>query len=146
MLLMFVHPECPCSEASLGELERLMARCQGKLRATVVFLETDALSGKPKPEGVRMAERMPDTTVLTDVGGREARLFHAGTSGQTLLYDTDGTLRFQGGITIARGHHGDSPGSDAILALVGGASNAPANALVFGCSLFDADRQPGDLR
>src|SRR5947209_1990485 len=35
-LVMAVHPKCPCSRASIGELARLMAQCDGKLAATVL--------------------------------------------------------------------------------------------------------------
>src|SRR4051812_45988136 len=36
-LLMFVHPRCPCSRASLGELAQLMGDCQGLVTAHVLF-------------------------------------------------------------------------------------------------------------
>src|SRR5579872_6488183 len=35
-LLMFMHPQCPCSRASVGELALLMAHCQGKLSTHVL--------------------------------------------------------------------------------------------------------------
>jgi len=28
-LVMFIHPHCPCSRASVGELAEVMAHCQG---------------------------------------------------------------------------------------------------------------------
>ena len=42
-LLIFGHPKCPCSKASVGELERLMPHIVGKIKAFVVFV---------KPKGV----------------------------------------------------------------------------------------------
>src|SRR5690349_6085353 len=36
-LVMLAHPNCPCTRASLAELEILMAKLQGKLKAFVVF-------------------------------------------------------------------------------------------------------------
>jgi hypothetical protein len=47
-------------------------------------------------------------------GGREAALCKATTSGETVVYDAAGKLRFHGGITGARGHIGDNAGCSAI--------------------------------
>src|SRR5687768_13165432 len=38
-LVMFVHPECPCSRASLEELGKLLTRCSGSIHPQVVFFE-----------------------------------------------------------------------------------------------------------
>src|SRR5207245_7080753 len=35
-LIMFVHPRCPCSRASVGELALLMAHCQGRVNVYIV--------------------------------------------------------------------------------------------------------------
>src|ERR1700722_18065386 len=37
-LLLFLHPQCPCSRATVAELERLMARASGRLAARVLFV------------------------------------------------------------------------------------------------------------
>src|SRR5688572_2004456 len=37
-LLLFVHPRCPCSRASVAELGRLLQRVRGRVAATVVFI------------------------------------------------------------------------------------------------------------
>jgi hypothetical protein len=79
-------------------------------------------------------------TVLDDVDGTEARRFGALTSGQVVVYDADGRLRFSGGITPARGHAGDNAGRSAIIALLEGASSASVETPVFGCSLLDDRR------
>ena len=42
-LVVFVHPKCPCSDATRGELDKLMARCQGRLAATVYFIKPDGM-------------------------------------------------------------------------------------------------------
>src|SRR5688572_26409130 len=38
-LVMFAHPRCPCTRASLGELELLVAQARGKFDAAVLFSE-----------------------------------------------------------------------------------------------------------
>jgi hypothetical protein len=84
------------------------------------------------------AERIPGVRVREDVDGAEASLFGAATSGQVLLYDAGGRLRFSGGLTNARGHVGESPAYAQIAALVEGRGAAYATARVFGCALADA--------
>ena len=40
-LVMLVHPHCPCTRASLGELALLMAHTQGRLKAYGLFLKPE---------------------------------------------------------------------------------------------------------
>ena len=70
-----------------------------------------------------------------DVDGTEAGRFGAATSGQVLLYDAGGRLRFSGGLTSTRGHPGESPGHRRIAAVVGGGDTEEATTRVFGCAL-----------
>ena len=138
-LVFFAHPMCPCTRASLAELDRLMPRLGPNVAARVVL-------SRPSPppaewEGSGMAERaatIPGVTVFHDDGGFEAARFEARTSGLTLLYDADGRLRFRGGITESRGHEGESFGSQRILSLVRTGTADRANAPVFGCALARA--------
>src|SRR5438874_1003930 len=37
-LVLLMHPHCPCSRATIGELAKVMTECQGKLSATVLML------------------------------------------------------------------------------------------------------------
>ena len=75
---------------------------------------------------------------VRDDGGAEARAFGVETSGQTLLYDAAGKLRFNGGITGSRGHAGDNAGRKALVALIGETAPDRNGASVFGCPLFAA--------
>src|SRR6188768_4255787 len=43
-LVMLVHPHCPCSRASVGELAKVMTACQGKLTATVLILRPEDMN------------------------------------------------------------------------------------------------------
>jgi hypothetical protein len=75
--------------------------------------------------------------VRPDTDGREAALFGAKTSGQVLVYDGTGRLRFSGGITGGRSHSGDNPGRARVEALLlSGTLDRPISP-VFGCALFD---------
>jgi hypothetical protein len=52
-----------------------------------------------------------------------------------MLYDAEGTCRYAGGITIARGHEGDNAGRLALLKILEGDLNAPVTFPAFGCRL-----------
>lgn len=144
-LLIFMHPHCPCSRATLGELERLMAQASGRVAAVVVFLKPpDVAAGWEKADLWRRAEAIPGVTVVSDVGSVEGQRFCAQTSGAALLYDRGGVLRFRGGITSSRGHEGDNAGRTAILALISGAEASLNRTSVYGCSLDDPMDSPRD--
>src|SRR5258708_15794857 len=44
MLVMVVHPHCPCSRASMGELALLMTRLQRRLSACVLFVQPEGFT------------------------------------------------------------------------------------------------------
>lgn len=141
-LIVLAHPKCPCTRATIEELSKLMANCQGRLTVYVLFVET---KGSP-PDWSRTdlwnsAARIPGVSVLVDDNGLEATRFGAATSGQVLLYDESGNLRFHGGITESRGHAGDNAGSSAIESLVNRGAADRDRTLVFGCPLFDPDSE-----
>jgi hypothetical protein len=135
-LVLLAHPQCPCTRASISELALLMTHCQGKVAAHVLFFKPqDAAEDWAKTALWRSAAAIPGVQVSSDEGGLEARRFHAMTSGQTLLFDSAGHLRFSGGITGARGHAGDNAGRSAIESLLNTGVTTRSKSLVFGCSL-----------
>jgi hypothetical protein len=137
-LVMLVHPHCPCSRASIGELALLMAQSQGRLAAYVLFLKPAGFSDDwEKTDLWQSAAGIPGVQPIVDNDGMEARRFHATTSGQTVLYDAEGRLLFSGGITLARGHAGDNAGRSAIVSLVNAKVAEQTETPVFGCPLFD---------
>jgi hypothetical protein len=137
-LVLFVHPHCPCSRATIGELARLMAQAPGRMTTYVLFSRPPGVSTEwTRTDLRRSAARIPSASVSTDDDGNEARRFGAFTSGQALLYDGRGRLIFSGGITAARGHFGDNAGRSAIVAFVVDGERATPQTPVFGCPLFD---------
>ena len=139
-LVMFAHPQCPCTRASLGELAITLAHGRGRVNAFVFFYRPSVQPGEwAETDLWQAANAIPGVRALEDRDGTVSRSFGAFTSGQTLLYDPAGRLQFQGGITAIRGHSGDNAGRSAITALLQGdavpAKNAPITTSVFGCSL-----------
>ena len=144
-LVVFLHPRCPCSRASLGELEILMTQLHGRVEAQVAFIQP---AGTPddwvESDLWTKAAHLPGVTVSRDRGGVEAARFHVRTSGEALLYAAGGELLYEGGITIARGHAGDNPGRSAIAALVNGEAANASRGPVFGCPMFAQETQSGE--
>ena len=135
-LLMFVHPRCPCTRATLSELERVLARTGGRLRAVVQFVVPAGEDPQwARSDLWRIASAIPGVQLGMDQGGVEARRFGSATSGQVLVYDAAGHLRFAGGITAGRGHEGDNAGGDAVVAIVRNGVGVPSSTPVYGCAL-----------
>lgn len=135
-LVMTIHPHCPCSRASVTELNNLMALLREQVKGYVLVVKpADLPDDWIRTESYRGAERIAGVQVLVDVDGKESARLGAATSGQVLLYGPDAKLRFAGGITPDRGHIGDSPGRQRILALVRGGKTDANESLVFGCEL-----------
>jgi hypothetical protein len=143
-VVMLAHPKCPCTRASLGELESLVAKAKDKFDAAVVFYEPDDAPGDwSNTDLVKTARAIPGVRVILDDNGKLTRRFGAKTSGHTLVYATGGKLSFSGGITGARGHFGDNAGLDAALNAVenGRGDTRSTRATVFGCNLFEACKE-----
>lgn len=141
-LVMLAHPRCPCTAASIADLEQMMAHIQGKISAYVLFLKPDGSSGEWDNTNLRRnAAAIPGVKVLSDIDGIEARRFGVETSGHTLLYARDGRLLFSGGITESRGHAGDNTGQRAIESLFNDVNPVRASTFVFGCALADRSQE-----
>jgi len=144
-LLMFAHPHCPCSRASMGELASIMTQCQGRLTAYVLLYNPkDFPADWDKTDLWVKAAAIPDVNVLQDEDGIEALRFNASTSGDTLLYDAHGSLLFSGGITAARGHSGDNAGRSTIVSLLTEGVASQRATVTFGCSIYDQSSECDD--
>lgn len=137
-LVMLAHPHCPCTRASIHELAALMTRLPHELSATVLFVRPAGVDdGWESTDLLSSARAIPGVTVRVDEGGREAALFGAKTSGQTVVYDRAGRLVFSGGITPSRGHEGDNLGRTDIVQAVTAPQARTFTSIVFGCALGD---------
>jgi len=136
-LVMFVHPKCACSRASLSELAVLVADCPSGLSTDIVFADPPGLVRQIESNDLwQSAAEIPDSTLICDRDGAIARRLGAHTSGQVFLYDAQGTLRFSGGITAERAHAGSNAGRLAIEAIIRNEKPIAQATPVFGCSLW----------
>ena len=145
-LLVFVHPRCSCTPATLSQLDSMLESTHAAVQVALVVY-----SSKPSeapngiaPNGIAPVSA-PATSasllhapaqIVPDPGGLLARRFGAATSGEIILYAADGRLLFQGGITPMRSEAGDGPGADALRRALatGTAQFRPVS--VFGCPIY----------
>lgn len=144
-LLIFLHPRCPCSRASVTELAGILAYCEGRLAARAVLYRPAAANDAWFEPGFLAALReIPGLEILSDPAGEEARQFSVATSGHVLLFDIRGKLKFSGGLTPGRGQFGDEAGRAALLARLMGPSHG-SDEPIFGCPLSNC-RPTGESR
>ena len=138
-LVLLLSPGCPCSQATLAELARLLARAPHRpaIRAIV-----DTSGAGETPIGQtrlgQTLQSLPGVETVVDRDGREAAAFGGYVSGQTFLYDAAGRLQFSGGLTAARGHEGDNDGVDAVVAMLADGPAPIDRTPVYGCVLEGA--------
>lgn len=134
-VVVFVHPHCPCSAATLTELARLLARAPA-CSVTIAFYAPSSLAADwGKTPLRRQAEALEGVIVLDDTDASGAKLFGAAASGQVVVYGPAGELRFGGGITASRGHEGDNLGADCVRAALRGETPAAFTTPVYGCEI-----------
>jgi hypothetical protein len=138
-LVMFAHPKCPCTNASLEELKVALTLGRGEISPTICFFDPDGVPEDwTQTSLVRAARKIPGLNVVIDQNGTIAAKFGALTSGQVLMFDGRGRRVFAGGITGSRGHAGYNRGLAFVLGLAKGDIREPQQAPVFGCALHDA--------
>lgn len=134
-LLLFVHPQCPCTRATMDDLAWVLTRARGRVAARALFYRpADEPEAWIRTSLWRTARAL-GVSVAADPDGAQARLFGAATSGMALVYAPDGRLLYDGGLTPGRGHEGDGPGRKTALAAIDGSLKTAAEVPVFGCAL-----------
>lgn len=135
-LVVSLHPHCPCTRATVVQLNDLMLALRGKLKAyALVMKPSEFPEGWEKTDILSSVKRIPGVSVLVDLDGVEAARFGAKTSGEAIVFDKEGRLIFNGGITESRGHIGDNAGFQRIVSLVRTGKADKNDSLVFGCPL-----------
>ena len=143
-LLVFLHPKCPCSRATIRELAEILHRSRNVHEAQVIIYKPSGTDSAWEHTDLwQSAARLPGVALSIDRDGREAMRFSAATSGHCLLYSAKGRLLFSGGITYARGHEGANEGKAALVSIIGNEQTS-FKTPVFGCPLFS--KSPSSAR
>lgn len=138
-LIMFAHPKCPCTRASVAELGKILSTSKTPgLQACIVFFTPKANDKSWIDTDVfARASSLPGVKVLIDEAGKETARFGAVTSGDVRLYDAKGELRFSGGITTQRGHAGENSSAAKLQELLkSNPGEGLAKTPVFGCEIL----------
>lgn len=139
-LVMLVHPHCSCSRASLQELQAILEKSPTVQPYVLVYRPTDFKPGWEQGDVLESASRLRRAKVIIDENGREAKRFGGFTSGQTLLYDRAGKLRFAGGITSLRGHAGINRGRTDVIEIANSQAGTGVHP-VFGCAINKKEKR-----
>lgn len=146
-LVMYAHPHCPCTAASIEELARLQARLEGQFLTYIVFYVPENVDLSWEEKGLwDRASALADTVVIADRGGALSKLAGAEISGTVGLYSPDGRVQYFGGITPSRGHEGDNVGTIAVVDYFNGGT-IQQYGTVYGCqitnelSVFNGEKQ-----
>ena len=137
-LVLFAHPHCDCTRASLDELQVVLSHRSRPMSAEVVFVQLSGfMDQEMSDESWEKAGRIPGIERRIDKEGVEARRFGALVSGYTVLYDSSGKLLFEGGVTGSRGQVGANTGRNSVIGLLRDGKVDTSRTPVFGCYLFD---------
>lgn len=139
-LLLFLHPKCPCSRATLAEMERtwVLQNKPDEFSPQLVVVATvppDQPNDWLTTDIVEQARRLSGAKLVVDPGGREAQRFGATTSGTVMWFDADGKCLYAGGITSSRGHEGGNVGRDCVEQLMRGEAPSETRMPALGCRL-----------
>lgn len=140
-LFLGVHPKCPCTLATVSELERLLCRTSAEIYCSaLVYVPGNEVPGDQHNFAdtllVDRLRNLPACEIVLDQDGQSAANLGILTSGSCVLYDGNGVLKFHGGITPSRGHEGDNLGTQAILALLQGEHSEVKSTEVYGCRII----------
>lgn len=136
-VVLFAHPECPCTRATLNQLARLQALAPERPKIIVALAIPGGHADWRRSAIADQARSLPGAEIFEDSDLAEAHLFHASTSGQCFVYGRSGSLLYHGGITGARGHEGDNTGMDNALNALN--NRLSVSSPVFGCALEETN-------
>jgi hypothetical protein len=138
-LLLFVHPYCPCSRSTLDSVDHVLARHGSRIDATLILTGGVEIDPGAQDWFDQWCQRRK-VALVHDVQRIESARFGVKTSGHVLLYDETGARRFSGGISAGRGHTGDNPGLQSLMAAMEGATpvlERGEDFPVYGCAIWE---------
>jgi len=136
-LVLFVHPQCPCSRATLSELHRLLDREPSPPLVEIAFIQPEGTNEDwVKSDLWDHAQIIPHAETVIDHQATEAARFGVRTSGHCLVYTPSRKLIYSGGLTSSRGHAGANNRTQIVHELLAEPTSEPQATEVFGCSLF----------
>ncbi|WP_446742142.1 hypothetical protein [Silvibacterium acidisoli] len=137
VLLVFVHPGCTCTHATLEELDDTLNGYTKTLQVVLVVYHSAATERAGLTlEFTPRSWLHRDFRVVSDDKGMLSKQFGVQTSGEIVLYGRNGQMLFQGGVTPERAHVGASKGRDALERALFREDRQGGMTQVFGCPIF----------
>ncbi len=130
-VLVFVHPLCPCTPATISQLETITTA------AHITVIQSGPAVGLNKPDtSHRSTQDHRLGRQMSDASGELSRAFGAMTSGHVVAYSPEGELLFSGGVTPGRAMTGPSKGLTELREALQSHRRVSTSTDVFGCSIF----------
>ncbi len=133
-IILFYHPKCPCTFATIRCLERLSTnfRTQPQIHA-FAYRPQDESDTWIDSRSTRVLRNLEDIRIHPDIDGERFRRFGVRVSGHILIYDKNCDLTFSGGITPFRSHEGDCRASQQFVRCANDEIDECTRWPVFGC-------------
>lgn len=140
-LLVFLHPQCVCSRATVRHLMRLSTKQRAQWD-TVLYIFQPSEIPKYWSESGLGEKQLHFATRKLDVDGAKARELGVHTSGHVIAYSANGKRLFSGGITAGRGHEGSNTAFSTLQQLLLNPQSPSENDEfpVFGCGLQEVSK------
>lgn len=137
--VVFLHPHCPCSQATVAMIERSLSTLPNE-QYEIMFIHYVSMDHDQQWNNsalIRKVHSIPRVTVIPDPHSHIAAAFGARISGEVLAFDSSGTRAYHGGVTNSRGHEGANPGIEAMEAVLRGETPELAELPTYGCVLTE---------
>ena len=138
-LILFYHPHCPCTKATVDNLRQTVARYSKQTRVVAFGFCPDEKPDTWISSPLTSALRRLKANIFADKDGEFCSRFGITTSGHVLAYGDDGRLLFSGGITSGRGHEGLCPATRDLNLRTSGRSSERVDWPVFGCPIIKSE-------
>lgn len=138
ILVLAVHPQCPCTANTIRELETCLTQATISVRCVVLQFapeKHDMREQWSQTHTMQQIKRIPNVQVIEDPMGSLASSMGLDVSGTLLAADTSGTVVFRGGITGSRSCVSDNAGSSSLASFLSGVTPRLATSPVYGCRL-----------
>ena len=140
-LILFYHPHCVCTRATVHNLQSVTAATNKHLNSIAIAYQPVISDPRWIHSSTSRDLKKAGFRVFADLDGKCCRELGVYTSGHVLVYDEQGKLVFNGGVTQSRGHEGSCNACDDLVKSI---ENADENIFVwpvFGCAILESEDQ-----
>lgn len=133
---LFVHPQCPCTRATLKLVDRLHRELLVPPELTIYVASYDQIkSDWSSSPNLRLAQQLDQAVVMEDKEANRAKSLGVKASGTLVVTDGEGNRLFAGGITAGRSCEQLNPSYFSVRNLLNNPATGLSNTVVYGCDL-----------